>query len=155
MSQGAWQQLAVVAEFSDGSLRDVTRQAQYASNFEAVATVDDRGLVECGSQTGEAAIMVRYMGQVAVFQALVPRGESLTALVGFQPRNYIDELAAAKWKKLGIRPSPPADDGQFLRRVTVDLCGRLPTIDPKNPYELTKEEKACITPFGSPVVPDV
>lgn len=148
MGQGAKQQLAVTADFSDGSQRDVTRQAQYASNFDLVATVDDRGLVQCGSRTGEAAIMVRYMGEVAVFQTLVPRssatgtGESPSTLRaaetavnasvaerGFEPHGYIDELSAAKWKKLGIRPSPPADDGQFLRRVTIDLCGRLPTID--------------------------
>jgi hypothetical protein len=129
MSQGELQQLAVMAEFSDGSRRDVTRQAQYASNLEVVATVDERGLVRCSSRTGEAAIMVRYMGQVGVFQVLVPQGQSLATLDGFEPRNYIDELAAAKWKKLGIRPSPPASDGEFLRRVTIDLCGRLPTIE--------------------------
>src|SRR5207237_7736655 len=41
----------------------------------------------------------------------------------------VDELAAARWKKLGLPPSPACDDATFLRRVTVDLCGRLPTAD--------------------------
>lgn len=129
MRAGQRQQLAVAAEYSDGSRRDVTRQAQYASNLEVVATVDDRGLVRCGSKTGEAAIMVRYMGQVAVFRAQVPHGAPAEALVQFQPVNYVDELTLAKWKQLGLAPSPVANDATFLRRVTLDLCGRLPTIE--------------------------
>ncbi len=72
--------------------------------------------------------MARYLGQVAVFRALVPLGEPLTTIPDFQPANYIDELALAKWKKLGLRPSPTcATTATFLRRVTLDLCGRLPT----------------------------
>ena len=71
--------------------------------------------------------MARYTGYVAVFRALVPHGEPLTAIPEFKPINYIDELTLAKWKKLGLRPSPVADDATFLRRVTIDLCGRLPT----------------------------
>jgi hypothetical protein len=71
--------------------------------------------------------MARYMGHVAVFRAIVPHGAPLKDLPHFQPNNYVDELAAARWKKLGLRPSPPCDDATFLRRVTVDLCGRLPT----------------------------
>ena len=80
-------------------------------------------------QSGEAAVMARYLGQVAVFHAIVPHGETLAAIPDFTPHNYIDELAAEKWKKLGLVPSPPCDDATFIRRVTVDLCGRLPTAD--------------------------
>ncbi len=78
MHTGQRQQLAVTVEYSDGSRRDVTRQAQYASNLDVVAAVDERGRVCCGSRTGEAAIMVRYMGQVAVFRAQVPHGRRAT-----------------------------------------------------------------------------
>ena len=129
MHVGEGQQLSVLAEYNDGSQRDITRQAQYASNFDGVATVDERGRVQGGTSTGEAAIMVRYMGQVAVFRALVPHGKPLDELTEFQPRGYIDELVAAKWKKLGLRPSAPATDGEFLRRVTIDLAGRLPGVE--------------------------
>ena len=32
-------------------------------------------------------------------------------------------------KSLGIPPSPVCDDATFLRRVTLDIAGRLPTED--------------------------
>jgi hypothetical protein len=123
------QQLAVLAEYSDGSVRDVTRQAEYSSNLDVIARVDAEGMVRTLDLSGEAAIMARYLGYVAVFRALVPHGEPLAEIPEFKPANYVDELALAKWKKLGLRPSPLADDATFLRRVTIDLCGRLPTAE--------------------------
>jgi hypothetical protein len=124
---GDLQQLAVLAMYSDGSERDVTRQSEFASNLDVVASVDAEGLVKAASQRGEAAIMARHMGYVAVFRALAPHGPPLQEIPEFAPNNRVDELAVAKWKKLGLRPSPPCDDATFLRRVTLDLCGRLPT----------------------------
>ncbi|HEY7158964.1 MAG TPA: DUF1549 and DUF1553 domain-containing protein [Gemmataceae bacterium] len=130
------QQLAVLAEYSDGNVRDVTRQAEYSSNLDVVARVDAEGLVRTLQLSGEAAIMARYTGYVAAFRAMVPHGEPLSDIPEFKAANYIDELALAKWKKLGLRPSPLADDATFLRRVTLDLCGRLPT---------TAESRAFLT----------
>jgi hypothetical protein len=121
------QQIAVLAEYTDGTVRDVTRQSEFASNLDVVASVDPTGLVKSHQLSGEAAVMARHMGHVAVFRALVPHGEPLAAIPDFQPINYVDELAVAKWKKLGLRPSPTCDDATFLRRATVDLCGRLPS----------------------------
>lgn len=131
MRTGGEQQLSVVASYTDGTNRDITAETQFASNLDPVAAVSEQGLVQCNGQTGEATVMARYMGQVAVFRALVPHGTPLTEIAGFKPRNYIDELVASKWKKLGLHPSPVSDDATYLRRVTVDLCGRLP-----NPEEV-------------------
>jgi hypothetical protein len=129
LKHGEGQQLAVTAIYTDGSERDVTHQAEYFGNLDTVATVDRDGWVEARQQSGEAAIMARYLGHVAVFRAIVPHGQPLKDITGLQVNNYVDELAAARWKKLGLRPSPTCDDAGFLRRVTVDLCGRLPTAD--------------------------
>ena len=123
------QQLSVQAQYSDSSLRDVTREAVYSSNLDVVAVVNETGLVTANEPTGEAAIMSRYMGQVAVCRIIRPQGASLASLPDFTPKNSLDFLAAEKWKKLGIIPSAPCDDATFLRRVTVDLCGRLPTVE--------------------------
>ena len=129
LSPDALQQLRVVATYTNGTERDVTRQADYASNLDVVARVDDQGLVQANANSGEAAIMARFMGQVAVFTAIRPHGSALSEIPDFQPLNAIDRLAEEKWKKLGILPSPVCDDPTFIRRVTLDLCGRLPTVD--------------------------
>ncbi|MFM7130443.1 MAG: DUF1549 and DUF1553 domain-containing protein, partial [bacterium] len=44
-------------------------------------------------------------------------------------KNFIDEAVFANLKELGIPPSPVCDDSTFLRRVTLDIAGRLPTHD--------------------------
>ena len=121
------QQLVVLAHYSDNSVRDVTKQAQFQSNETAVAAVDTDGLVRTLELSGDATIMARYMGQVAVFHALVPLGKPIAKYPDFPANNYIDTLALARWKKLGLVPSDLCSDSEFIRRVTVDLCGRLPT----------------------------
>jgi hypothetical protein len=127
LNRGAEQQLAVLAHYSDGSSRDVTRVAQYQSNETTVAGVDADGLVRTFDLSGEAAVMARYMGQVAVFRALVPLGKPIAKYPDFPANNYIDELALARWKQLGIVPSALCSDAEFVRRIHLDLCGRLPT----------------------------
>lgn len=119
--------LRVLATYNDNQQRDVTKQAAFASNIDVVASVSDEGVVTAGKESGEATVMARFMGQVAVFTAILPHDVSLTHIDNFSPRNYIDEITVDKWKKLGLTPTPPCDDATFLRRVTLDANGRLPT----------------------------
>jgi hypothetical protein len=39
----------------------------------------------------------------------------------------IDSRLATRWAEVKIRPAPMADDGEFLRRVSLDLIGKIPT----------------------------
>jgi len=40
----------------------------------------------------------------------------------------IDELTTRHWNSEGIEPAPAVDDAAFLRRLTLDLSGRVPTL---------------------------
>src|SRR5262245_13511840 len=40
----------------------------------------------------------------------------------------IDQWLAARWVAAKVEPAPPADDATFLRRVYLDLVGRIPTV---------------------------
>ncbi|VTU01304.1 Uncharacterized protein OS=Pirellula staleyi (strain ATCC 27377 / DSM 6068 / ICPB 4128) GN=Psta_3482 PE=4 SV=1: PSCyt2: PSD1 [Gemmataceae bacterium] len=44
-------------------------------------------------------------------------------------RAVIDSELKAGWKKAGIAPAPRSSDAEFLRRVTLDLVGTVPTHD--------------------------
>jgi hypothetical protein len=119
------QQLVVTALYSDGSREDVTRSALYEPNDKEMAEVDSQGHVRLFSQPGDVAVMVRYQAKVAVFRATVPLGAGVVDLPPV--RNFVDELVFGKLKTVGMPPSPVCDDETFLRRVTLDITGRLPT----------------------------
>jgi len=122
---GAPQQLAVTAYFSDGSAKDITRLAIFEANQKGMAEVDERGLVTLKSQTGSTSIMVRFQEHVDVFRATIPLGEKITELP--ETKNFIDEEIFKKLSLLGLPPSSLSDDESFIRRVTIDVTGRLPS----------------------------
>jgi hypothetical protein len=121
-----WQQLAVLARFADGSVRDVTRLTVFSSSDAAVGSVDNHGLVEF-QQSGEVAILCRYLD---VLQAV--RLTYLEPRQGFQwtsppENNFVDQHVFAKLKMLSIPPSDLCSDQEFIRRVYLDVCASLPT----------------------------
>ncbi len=46
----------------------------------------------------------------------------------------IDEILQADWKAAGITPAPLANERTFLRRVFLDLIGRIPTVAETNDF---------------------
>lgn len=125
LDQAGRQQLAVLAHYTDGTVEDVTRRALYESNETDVANVTETGLVSTLTRTGQAGVMVRYQGHVAVFSAFVPR-PGAAAEFAFPEQTVVDRFTVAKWKALGIAPSELSTDEQFIRRVYLDVTGTLP-----------------------------
>jgi hypothetical protein len=119
------QALRAIAHYEDGTQRDVSRLSLFESNDTAMATVDEQGNVSIQDIPGSVSIMVRYQGQVSVFRAFVPQAFSVEQLP--EARNFVDELVFSNLKRLGIPPSDVTDDTTFLRRVSLDIAGRLPT----------------------------
>jgi hypothetical protein len=120
------QQFAAYAHYSDGSVEDITRRAQYESNDTEIAVVEPTGLVRTLALSGEAAIMARYQGQVAVFRATVPLGVKIPSYQ-FAGQTLVDQYTQQKWQQLGLVPSELCTDEQFIRRVSLDITGTLPT----------------------------
>jgi hypothetical protein len=136
LQPGETQRILVTAYYSDGTEADVTGQTSFQSNEEAVVSVDSTGLLKAGPIPGEAAVMVRFMGQIATCRVAIPLPEETPAEYYAQlPRqNFIDDLVWQKLETLGITVSPPAEEHKFLRRVYLDLIGRIPTPDEVRAY---------------------
>jgi len=125
------QPLKVTAHYDDNTTRDVTRLASFQSNESPIASVSEDGLITAGTITGNAAIMGRFMGMIGICDVAIPRPEAVPAEEYEQlPRNnFIDDLVWTKLQQLNVTPSDICDDATYLRRVTTDICGRIPKPD--------------------------
>lgn len=123
---GSRHHFQVVARYSDGTLRDVSKDSIYTVNTERIARSDDDGLVTV-TELGESAIIARYENLFAVSNLIV-----LPQDKGFRPtpvpaEGVVDRHVIAKLNDLRITPSAVVDDETFLRRVSIDLIGLQPT----------------------------
>ncbi len=130
LAAGAEVRLTVTAVYADGDREDVTPWARLESNDAGIADLEKGpdAVVKAGSLPGDTAIVVLYRDKVATVPITIPR-------VGAPPPpfpaevNFIDRLAFAKLAEMNISPSNRCDDSAFLRRLMIDVAGRLPTVD--------------------------
>ena len=122
---GARQQMRVVATYADGGARDVTAEAFIESGNGDVATLDTAGLITT-LRRGEAPMLARYEGNYAATTLTVMGDRS--GFVWQDPPTWgkIDELVAAKWKRMKIEPSELCTELEFIRRIYLDLTGLPP-----------------------------
>jgi WD40 repeat protein len=125
---GSKQQLRVLATYANGEVRDVSREAFLDSANSDVAIAGKAGLITA-VRRGEAPILARFEGNYASTTITVMGDRA--GFVWTEPPAYgkIDQLAAAKWKRMKILPSGLCGDADFVRRVSIDLTGLPPTAD--------------------------
>ena len=131
-------QLSANAHFSDGTMKDVTRWTVFTPEDTSAIEIDAATAVAKLHRRGRHIILARYLTEVVPIELIAPLNE--TPIKNNQKRDEthissgtvdtsIDSEILKLLSTLRLPVSPAADDATFLRRVTLDLTGRLPTPD--------------------------
>jgi len=90
------------------------------------ATIDETGLITLGQTTGEAVIVVRYMGLVDVSHVTVPpiKSSRRCFYAALHRQQFIDRLVyiASQNSLCAIRS---LHRSEFIRRASLDAIGKL------------------------------
>ena len=119
--------LKAVSVWSNGARVDVTPLCRFQTNNDQVATINEDGIVTAAGP-GDSHIVVFYDNGVVPVPVIQPvsdkSGQNYPVV---EAPTRIDELVTQKLRKLGMRPSDLCSDAEFLRRVSLDMTGTLPT----------------------------
>ena len=120
-------QLKAIAVWPNGVKEDVTPLCRFLTNNEQVAKIDENGKVTA-TEAGDTHVVISYDNAVVPIPVIRP----VSPLAGnAYPKvatpTQIDKLVVEKLRKLGVVPSQVAGDAEFLRRLSLDLTGTLPT----------------------------
>ncbi len=121
--------LRAQAAFAEGALTDVTEWTVWKPADPASVKIDWKTTTAKIQRPGQHIIIARFLDQVVPIQLLVPFSTDAVDLSQEPSANPIDDFVLKKLSDLHLPVSPVADSATFIRRVTLDLTGRLP--DPK------------------------
>ena len=146
-------QLRAVAHFSDGSSRDVTPWTVFTAEDDSAVRIDDRSAVATVHRRGRHLVIARYLSKVEPIEIIRPLANEPQVADVDSSIHFIDRDINEVLAKLRIPASGLAADHTFLRRVTLDLTGRLPTLEEieafRNANGDDRREKLVDTLIGS------
>jgi hypothetical protein len=124
---GETKQLKCVAIWKDGTREDVTPLTRFQSNDGVVAEVTADGLIMCKSP-GDTYVISFYDNGIFSTQVMLPVSDRTgDRFPEIATPTEIDRLVTRKLARLGVVPSELSSDEDFLRRVSLDMIGTLPT----------------------------
>ncbi len=111
----------------------MTTLCRFQSNSTSVAEISKEGLVTA-VDPGDTHVVISYDTGVVPIPVIQPVSQLAGVKYPKVPTpTKVDELVVQKLQKLGIVPSELSDDAEFLRRVSLDMTGTLPS-----PWEVEK-----------------
>ncbi|EMB17134.1 secreted protein containing DUF1549 [Rhodopirellula europaea 6C] len=117
--------LTAIAHWADGTSEDVTDLCRFTTNDDAIAAIDENGLVSSG-ETGDTHVVIAY-DRAVVPVPVIRRVVATDSIPSPTPSDHrIDQLIQVKLDKLGITPSGLCNDSDFIRRASLDITGTLP-----------------------------
>lgn len=120
-------QLKAMAIWSDGTSEDVTSLCRFTSNDDQVADITNDGTVTAGT-SGDTHVVTFYDSAVVPVPVIRPVSDRHGDNYPDTPvPTEIDKLVVSKLRKLGVMQSDLSTDQEFLRRVSLDVTGALPT----------------------------
>lgn len=128
--------LQITAVWENGDREDVTCLCRFRTNDDSIAEVDAHGTVRSTGR-GDTSVVVFYDNGVAVVPVMRPwnlsqshvdaPSQTLTAGGRADSIHPVDLHVQTKLRKLGIASSELCSDTEFLRRISIDMTGTLPT----------------------------
>ena len=118
--------VAATATFDDGTETDVTDWTVFRPDDPTAFVIEPGRLRRQAARTGRHIVTARYLDRVVPMEFLIPHPSPPQTPPDTPSFNFIDTHILKRLEQLGYHPSPQVDDAAFLRRVSLDLTGRLP-----------------------------
>lgn len=133
-------QLRAEAFYADGSSKDVTPWTVFSAEDSSAVRIDNDSAVATPLRGGRHIITARYLDSVAPIEIVIPLSNEPIDLAGQPSRNFIDDEVLSLLATLRLPVSPQADESAFIRRLSLDLTGRLPEPDKVMAYLVNQDQ---------------
>ncbi len=128
--------LQAFAQFSDGEEVDVTEWTIFHSTDPASIEIKESPARAICYRPGKHLVTARFWKTIVPVSVLLPyQADSKLALQPGRSSGFVDTEIDSQLHKLGLKGTAIADDNAFLRRLRLDLTGRLPTLEELNEFQ--------------------
>ena len=114
------------AVYSDGTTRDVTSWTVFTPEDATALTIDTDSYRLSAHRRGRHIATARFLTEVLPIEVLVPLSNTQVDIDNLPKHNYIDEHVNSTLNTLHIPASHQSSDSEYIRRLFLDLTGRLP-----------------------------